>query len=352
MNHTSIYFIGRKQGVGLKRFRLSSLENRRKYEYEGLKDASKTIKQVRFIQNANVIWVRVRPEHTTDYDRIIIEKHLKKNREKTLIINDINIFDNYDCKNRSFDIWDANNIKCPDHIDISMHSIKNNYSNMIKYINQFIEKNNKIFLRTNNETSANGMFFLTVSSTQDEIKQAINLLINRCHKFLPNRRSTKIMGVEYIQPKNKDNFQDIYRVHILFDKIISFYAVTSKNTIFHNIDMVESDLERFIKINKNMSKKMPELEKYILKAAHSLGCNLGAVEFFLKDEKPIFLELNPMWGGHASKYGFGNLDFRRYLNKNRNDLQGRIPNIYKFMDRRIYYKNLYETIGHHVLNKT
>ena len=36
---TKIYFIGRKQGIGHRRYRLSHLENRRKYEPEGLKDA-------------------------------------------------------------------------------------------------------------------------------------------------------------------------------------------------------------------------------------------------------------------------------------------------------------------------
>ena len=96
---------------------------------------------------------------------------------------------------------------------------------------------------------------------------------------------------------------------------------------------------------------MPELEEIILKSAHSLGCNLGAVEFFIKNEKPILLELNPMWGGHASKHGFGNTGFQNYLKENRSDLEKEILNVYNFMDRRSYYKNLYEHISYHVLNK-
>ena len=72
---TRIYFIGTKQGIGHRRYRLSHLENRRKYEPEGLKDAKDKIKQVRLIQNADIIWVRVRPEHTTDKKRKIIENN-------------------------------------------------------------------------------------------------------------------------------------------------------------------------------------------------------------------------------------------------------------------------------------
>ena len=109
--------------------------------------------------------------------------------------------------------------------------------------------------------------------------------------------------------------------------------------------------ERFIKLNRDLCQKMPELKEHILKSAHSLGCNLGAVEFFIKNEKPILLELNPMWGGHASKHGFGNIKFQNYLKENRSYLEKEIPNVYKFMDRRLYYKNLFETISYHVLNK-
>ena len=37
MKPVNIFFIGRKQGVGLRRFRLSHLENRRPAELEGLR---------------------------------------------------------------------------------------------------------------------------------------------------------------------------------------------------------------------------------------------------------------------------------------------------------------------------
>ena len=45
-NRTNIYFIGRKQGVGFRHFRISHLENRRKYESEGLEDATDAVLSV------------------------------------------------------------------------------------------------------------------------------------------------------------------------------------------------------------------------------------------------------------------------------------------------------------------
>lgn len=347
MNSISIYFIGKKQGVGLRRFRLSNLENRRHLEVEGFQDAFKYIRQVRLMKNADVIWVRVRPEHTSDSERKVIENRLKKIRGKIPIINDINIFDNYDCKDKTFNLWKNKNFKCPNHITFSQDRFKNQFSEIIIEINKFIKKNKKVFLRTNNETAANGMFFLTKSSTQAEIINSINTLIKRCENFISKRSSTKIMCVEYISP-NDNKIQEIYRVHVLFDKVLSFYAVNSKNIIFHNIDMTKNDIDRFIKTNKKFCSIMPKIEKQIIESVQSVGCNLGAVEFFIKDNKPIFLEVNPMWGGHASKIGFGDKSFQKYLIDNQEELIKDIPNVYWFMNKRLYYKKLYKHISKHI----
>ena len=63
----------------------------------------------------------------------------------------------------------------------------------------------------------------------------------------------------------EDNkIQEIYRVHVLFDKVLSFYAVNSKNIIFHNIDMTKNDIDRFIKTNKKFCSIMPKIEKQII----------------------------------------------------------------------------------------
>ena len=112
--------------------------------------------------------------------------------------------------------------------------------------------------------------------------------------------------------------------------------------------MSKNNLNRFIEINESLCNRIPDLKETLLRSAKSLGCNLGAVEFFLHDGKPIFIELNPMWGGHASIHGFGNEKMRTYLIENRKILEKRIPNIYNFMDRRAYYKKLYEFIHDHI----
>ena len=347
-NKTSIYFIGRKQGVGFRRFRMSHLENRRKYESEGLRDAKDAIIQTRWIKKADVIWVRVRPEHTTDKERVVIGKHLQGLRDKIPIVNDIAVFDNYDCKDQSFQLWRKHSIPCPDFITINENSNSANSEENILLVSNFIKNHGKIFLRTNNETASLGMHTLTSESGRGDIEHALLSLKDRVENQKTTRSSTKIMGTEFIQSDKNSDYQDLYRVHTIFGNILSFYAVTSKMEIFHNVDMDERDMNRFIDLNEDLCNKIDSLKEIILNAVNTLNCNLGAIEFFLVNEKPIFIELNPMWGGHASIHGFGNEKMRTYLIKNREVLEKRIPNIYNFMDRRAYYKKLYEFIHDHI----
>jgi len=348
---TKIYFIGRKQGIGLRKYRLSHLENRRKLEAEGLKNAYEKIKQVRLIQNADVIWVRVRPEFTTDKERNMIENRLKKIRNKILIINDISVFENYDCKDSAFNLWNENGVKCPNYLTFELQKVENNLDQIIDDILSFLKKYKKIFLRTNNETASNGISILTSKSSKNEIQSIFLSLAERCKIHQSERKSTRIMAVEFINPRDNNGFQDLYRAHILFDKIISFYAVTSKKDVFHNIDMTIEDIDRFIMMNEKFQNKLELLKPKIIRATESLRCNIGAIEFFLINNEPIFIELNPMWGGHASKYGFGDQSMQNYLIDNRINLENRIPNIYNFMDRELYYKNLFEYI-HDYISKT
>ena len=118
---------------------MSHLENRRKYESEGLKDAKESIVQTRWITKADVIWVRVRPEHTTDKERVAVEKHLLHLRDKIPIINDIAVFDHYDCKDQSFQLWKKHGIQCPDFITTNENSISENSEENILLVSNFIK---------------------------------------------------------------------------------------------------------------------------------------------------------------------------------------------------------------------
>ena len=249
-------------------------------------------------------------------------------------------------------MWKNQNLTCPNFISFTIDDITKNFNKCIDDIELFIKKYPKIILRTNNETGGNGMHILESNSSKKDIVGALKLLNTRCSKFVRKRSSTRIMAVEYISTHDPDKLIDLYRVHICLGKIISYYAVTSKLNVFHSIDMNCEDLNRFILINENLPSKISKIESKILLSTKVLGCNVGAVEFFLINDEPVFLEFNPMWGGNASKLGFGPKKFRNHLEKNRSSLESRIPNIYQFTDYQLYYKSLYKGIHDYYQNNS
>jgi len=58
--------------------------------------------------------------------------------------------------------------------------------------------------------------------------------------------------------------------------------------------------------------------------------NMGAVDFLLVDDEPIFLEINPMWKGNFFERNFGDnkilLDWFYF----KPELEETIPNVFQF----------------------
>ena len=111
------------------------------------------------------------------------------------------------------------------------------------------------------------------------------------------------------------------------------------------------DVDPFISSNENFKSLIPDIKDDLIKAVFSLGCNIGALEFFLINKKPYFLELNPIWGGHASRYGFGDEEMMNYIYSNKNILSKKVPNIYQWLDYKSYYAMMYSTIRDYYLKE-
>jgi len=105
-----------------------------------------------------------------------------------------------------------------------------------------------------------------------------------------------------------------------------------------------NDAKSFVSANKEFKDILPLIKDDLIKAVNVLGCNIGALEFFIVDGQPCFLELNPIWGGHASRGGFGDKEMMKYLDSNKDELITDIPNIYRWLDYKSYYTKMYSII--------
>jgi len=336
MKNLKIYFLGNKIGHSIHKFIPTNLTNKRRGEEDAFLDLE-GVERTHFINKSDILFFRNRGATTTDKVFDSLSSRVLNNK---LIINDIRSFLNYDSKDRSFEIWKKNNLKCPNYISFSLKDF--NESNDIEnQIYEFLEKYKKILLRTNNETGSNGLY---VINKKEEVPEILLILKERILTLAPKRKDTKLICVEYIEQKTSGNSNNLYRVHVLFDKILSYYVTTSTRDEFHNADMKKNDLDSFISENKKFQHLLPRIEDELIKAVKLLGCNIGAIEFFLLDNKPCFLELNPIWGGHASRDGFGDKEVMDYINKNRETLSKEIPNIFKWLDYKSYYTEMYSKI--------
>ena len=340
MNNNKVYFLGRRQGYSIHKYIPSKIENLRPFEANGLRLA-KNINRTYFINNANILFFRNKPEKTSDLQIKRLKKRILKHRNK-LIINDINSFYNYDSKDRAFKIWKDNKLYCPDFISFEHDEINNSIEKAIEKTNLFFKKNKKIILRTNNDTGSKNLF---VIENINEIPKIFNNLVSIVNEKIRSFKDSKIICVQYIDLKSEENYNELYRVHVLFDKVLSYYVATSQKKQFHQADMNINDLDRFIDVNHNFKKILPTIKDDIIRAVKVLGNNIGGIEFFLINNKPCFIELNPMWGGPAGRDGFGNHEMKKYINNNKKKLYNKISNIYDWLDYENYYRLLYQNIN-------
>lgn len=341
MKPLKIYFLGRRSGHGLFKFFPWVVENTRRDELKGLLNAE-GISQTGNISSADILFFRNKPEKTSDELITKLKERIQVFQSRCLIINNIHSFYNYDSKNNAFAIWKDENIPVPDFKIIPDVSEKS-----IHRIIEFSKKSGKIFLRTNNETGSKGMKLITTENSFEDVRKIVENLFNRVTRNKSFRIDSKVMAVEFIDARVESGHLDLYRAHVLGDKIISYYVVTSPKDTFHNQDMTMDDLERFININEQFGIRINDdriFRQKIINAVKVLGCNIGGIEFLLKEGEPVFLEHNPMWGGRASREGFGQLPFQAYLVEHKKDLQHRIPLLFKWLDYPVYYQSLYEGI--------
>ena len=107
----------------------------------------------------------------------------------------------------------------------------------------------------------------------------------------------------------------------------------------------DGDLNEFIRINSKFAEVLnnDSFKKKILKAMSSIT-NMGAVDFLLVDDKPIFLEINPMWKGNFFEKNFGDNKILLEWFYKKPELEKIIPNVFQFKYPIKYWGNFYTTL--------
>ena len=134
MKDVKVYFLGNKLGHSIHKIIPTNMTNKRRCEENAFFELD-GIKKTHFINRADILFFRNRGATTTDKTLLSLSKRIMDNK---LIINDIRSFLNYDSKDRSFEIWKKNNLRCPDYLSFSLNEI--NESTIVECL--CISKNN------------------------------------------------------------------------------------------------------------------------------------------------------------------------------------------------------------------
>jgi len=335
-NPVSIHFIGRRQGIIPYSNTNWLLENSRNQELAGIKKIQ-NIKIVNSIKEADIIFVRNKPESTSDKQVEKINSVIKTHREDKLVVNDIKNFNEIDNKDFTFTKWNNDGIRCPDYCVLNPFNIDES----IEKITSMLLKKESILLRINNRTGGTAMKKIDSNFGKQNIIKEIEKLSAKVIEYREVRALTNLIAVEHINNGNK-NYTHAFRAHILNNEIISFYVAISKSLVVSMSKLEDGDLYEFTRINSNFAELLNDksFKNKILNAMSSIT-NMGAVDFLLVDDKPVFLEINPMWKGNFFEKNFGNNKILLDWFYKKPELEKIIPNIFQFKDPIKYWENFY-----------
>ena len=339
MSRPRIYFIGLHQGFRKKIFRDHyRIERRRRHESEAAV-LTGGLRQTFKISEADVIFCRNIPERTSDKDVERIESRIAPYRDSHLIVNDIKSFYSSDLKDESYTLWKGAGHLVPDHIILTDRKLARSKVDLFK------ERYARIILRTNNESGGDGLVIIEPDEDEKLITDTLEKLFDRVESAKKDRKHSRVMAVEFIETTTRPGFSEVYRAHVVFDRVLSFYGVGAQKREIHYRDASPDEYGYFIELNLKLHALMddPLFRKQIIDGVRILGNNLGAIDFLVKDGQPVFLELNPLWGATLQRSGFGPL--QPAIRAHWKDIQIRLPGLAGFLKSRQFYRKMYATIA-------
>ena len=334
----TIAFIGRKQGT--KHIKAPdflggwTLERPRKEEETGLSQSG--LIKVDDVGSADLVYVRINPEQTNQRALKRVNTAIEKVPAGIPVLNSSKYFDRYADKAQCFRHWQEAALQCP---EFQIWSPWLSRKRLVKTIMPLIRAYEGLYLRTNNEDSGKGIFFLSSETSEKDVLKTIHQVRWRC---LINRVShSKILAVEPIKIRDENGLNHVFRAHVVGESVLGGYALVGKGRIIHSRDQSLDDWDAFLQYNDQFQNiiSQPAYKDQILRACHTLKVDIGAVEFFMTDSGLCFLEVNPMWGGH---HRFGDEDFMKKLERNQDIAE--LANIKKWLNAGAYYQELYERL--------
>ncbi|EAR07903.1 hypothetical protein [Reinekea blandensis] len=326
---TRIAFIGRKPSIN------NQMDKPRLGESAGLE---RSLLEQSSLMEADVVLVRLNPERVNHRTIRRVLKTEHRTRAGTLILNSAQYFQRYADKTQCFRHWQAAGLKTPNFTELSPWA---SIRTIQQSLHSLLKETDGVYLRTHNEDSGKGIHFLTRQSSGSDLKRIIKQIRRRT---LTNKvTKSRLLLVGAVPNADEQGVHHVYRIHVCCGQILGGYALVGDQPVIHSRDQHLDFWSAFVHHNQHLQTilSQPQWRQQILQAAQVLGADIGAVEFFCINGELVFLELNPLWGGHHV-FGEGEA-FMEKLQYHRQ--QPELTLVNQWLTPEVYYQALYDCIG-------
>ena len=260
-------------------------------------------------------------------------------------INDPNGYLNYHAKEKAFEIWDREKIRCPAHC-------------LIEDTEEFLDEYEFEFpflIRLNNEVTGQASYLV---NDERELLTSLKSLEADYYTALRSNPFTQRIAVQFVDAtKENGKYNLSYRIIVAGDKVVTGYARLSEASDWVAITgkFKPEMQDNFVKYQKRCQSVVEENHDTIVRAVHSLGLNHQGVDA-IEDQKGnlYFLECQP---GYSTGYAHWAKPFYNpyypelvnFLVENKNHLQEEIPMYYdKWLDKEVLFEEVMSNLKEHI----
>lgn len=333
---TTIAFIGRKQNVRAWRFVVDGLERARVEERRAL-EAAVDLGVVDDLRGADLVQVRLNPEQTSARALRRVLSRVRRLPAATRVLNSPEAFALSAEKNRTYTAWRAAGLRT---LEWTSWSLWTPLRGQVARVRAFLD-GRAGYLRTHNEDSGKGIIYLAGAEDDRALERALWRLRLRA---LTNRVSgSRALLTAEIDNRVGDVGQ-VFRVHMVGSEIIGGYAVVGRGRIIHALDVDLADVDAFVAANERLTGWLMEVRWRALwhRAMAAVRLDFGSLEFLCVDGEPVFLDVNPMWGG---RHRFGP-ELTRWLTDEAPDVvRERIAHVFAWLTPFTFYERYWRAIA-------
>jgi hypothetical protein len=289
-------------------------------------------------RHADIVQVRLNPEQTSARALRRVQRALADLPAHVRVLNPPSGFRLSAEKHLTFEAWRSVGLSTPDS---GLWPLWDSVGSQIERTRALL-RGRAGYIRTHNEDSGKGIFALTGAESDRELARAVWRL--RWRKLI-NRTSGSRALVTAEVPNRVGQVGVVYRVHLVNGVPFCGYATVGRGRVIHARDATFEDRVALLEANACLAHWLESSlwRSQLASALSALQLDFGAVEFFAVDDRPVFLEANPMWGG---KHRLGDDAVMDYLRREIVPLDpAPYPLINLWLDARRFYDRYWAAIA-------